>query len=91
MRGRWFLAILLTGWLAAAPAWQKEAPASPININTATAQQLVTLPGVGPSMAKAIIDFRSRNGPFRRVEELLIIKGMSKKKLAKLRPYLKVS
>ncbi len=88
MRGGWILAIVLGAVLAAA---QKEPPAAPVNINTASAEQLATLPGIGPSMAKAIINFRTRNGPFRRVEELLIIKGMSKKKLAKLRPYVKLS
>jgi competence ComEA-like helix-hairpin-helix protein len=68
----------------------KDPPAAPININTATVEQLQTLPSVGPSTAKSIVRYREKNGPFRRVEDLLIIKGMSRQRLQKLRPYVKV-
>ena len=69
---------------------QKTPPTNLININTATIAQLESLPGVGPNTAKAIIDFRNHSGPFQRVEELLAIKGISKSKLEKLRPYVTV-
>ncbi len=68
----------------------KEPPAAPVNINSATEEQLQALPGIGPAMARRIARYRRRNGPFRRLEELLIIRGMSKQKLARLRPYLKI-
>ena len=68
----------------------KRPPAAPVNVNTATLEQLQALPGIGPAMARSIGRHRERNGPFRRVEELLIIRGMSKKKLARLKPYLRV-
>ena len=71
-------------------ALAKDPPAAPVNINTATIEQLQTLPGVGPATAKSIVRYREKNGPFRRVEELLIIKGMSRPRLQKLRPYVKV-
>lgn len=80
--------LLLAAWLLVAAG--KQPPAAPINVNTATAEQLQTLPGIGPAMARQIIHYRQRNGPFRRAEELLIVRGMSKKKLARLRPYVRV-
>jgi competence protein ComEA len=69
---------------------QKTPPAQPININTATIAQLETLPGIGPNTAKSIVDFRNHSGPFQRVEDLLAIKGISKSKLEKLRPYVTI-
>jgi len=48
------------------------------------------LPGIGPTTAKAIVRFREKSGPFRRVEDLLAIRGITKRKLEKLRPYLTV-
>jgi len=82
-------AIVLCIYLAPALA-QKTPPAQPINLNTATIAQLETLPGIGPNTAKSIIDFRNRSGPFQRIEDLLAIKGISKSKLEKLRPYVTV-
>jgi len=69
---------------------QKTPPAQPINLNTATIAQLETLPGVGPNTAKSIVDFRNHSGPFQRVEDPLAIKGISKSKLEKLRPYVTI-
>ncbi len=69
---------------------QKAPPTQPLNLNTATIAQLETLPGIGPNTAKSIIDFRNRSGPFQRIEDLLAIKGISKSKLEKLRPYVTV-
>lgn len=72
-------------------ATRKHPPAKPINLNTATAAQLEQLPGVGPATAKAILDFRAKSGPFRRVEDLLSVHGISEKRLQKLRPYVTVA
>ena len=79
------LALLLAVTVAA-----KDAPLVPVNINAATIAQLKTLPGVGDTMAAAIVRYREKNGPFRRVEDLLIIRGISKKRLASWRPYIKL-
>jgi comEA protein len=76
--------------LAGRSAAQKKPSATPVNINTATIAQLETLPGVGPNTAKSIVDFRNHSGPFQRVEDLLAIKGISKSKLEKLRPYVTI-
>ena len=51
-----------------------------LNLNTATLMELETLPGVGPVLARRILDFREKKGGFRRVEELLVIPGISEKK-----------
>lgn len=70
---------------------KKQPPAAPIDLNAATAQELQELPDVGPKMAKAIVDFRERSGPFRRIEDLLAIKGITKQRLEKIRPYVKIA
>lgn len=57
------------------------APKEPcVNLNIATAEELIKLPGIGEVMAKRIIDYRARHGPFRRSEEIIIIEGFSEKK-----------
>ena len=57
-----------------------------LNINTATKQQLLDLPGVGEVTAKRILTYRAEIGKFSNVDELRAIKGMSKKKLENLKP-----
>jgi competence protein ComEA len=70
---------------------QKNPPAAPIDLNTATSGQLQQLPGVGPAMANAIVQFRKKSGPFERLEDLLAIRGITSRKLERLRPYLTLS
>jgi competence ComEA-like helix-hairpin-helix protein len=79
--------ILLCGILEA----QKQPPAKPIDLNVATSKELQQLPGVGPVTAQRIIEARQKSGRFRRVEDLLAIRGISTKRLEALRPYVTVS
>jgi competence protein ComEA len=51
-----------------------------LNLNLATARELIKLPGIGEVMAKRIIDYRERHGRFRRPEEIIIIEGFSERK-----------
>jgi len=55
-----------------------------------TLKELEQLPGVGPTTAKAIVDFRTKAGRFRRVNDLLVIRGISETKLKKMRPYITI-
>jgi competence protein ComEA len=70
----------------AAPAGSTAtAPAGPVNVNTASAAELESLPGVGPATASAIVDDRTRNGPFASVDDLERVPGIGPAKLAALR------
>lgn len=59
-----------------------------VNINSATAEELDSLPGVGPSTAAAIVEDRDANGPFSSVEDLMRVSGIGEKKFAKLRDHI---
>jgi competence protein ComEA len=58
-----------------------------VNLNTATETELESLPGVGPSTAKSIIDYRTQHGPFHRVDDLLNIRGIGPSKVDQIRPH----
>ena len=68
----------------------KGGPAQPVNLNTATVQQLDTLPGVGPVMAAAIVAWRDAHGKFTSVEQLSEVDGIGPGRLEKLRPLVRV-
>jgi len=70
---------------------KKQLPTRPIDINVASIKELEELPGVGPVTAQRIIDQRQKGGRFRRVEDLLAVRGISQKKLEAMRPYVKIS
>lgn len=74
-----FLAWSLMGSLPASQVQGK------VNINTGSVEELDTLPGIGPAIAARIIEFRTRNGPFRRAEDLLNVRGIGEKKFLKLK------
>jgi len=58
---------------------------SQINVNRATVAELRSLPGIGEATAQRIVEYRRKNPPFRRIEELLIIRGISRNRLEQIR------
>ena len=66
------------------------APSGPVNLNTATVAQLDSLPGVGKSTAQRIVDYRQKNGAFKKIEELMNVKGVGEKSFLKLKPLITV-
>lgn len=66
--------------VAFAPAYaQSGAPKAKVNINTAPASDLETLPRIGPKVAQRIVDFRTKNGNFKKVEEIMKVQGIGEK------------
>jgi competence protein ComEA len=89
------LAILLAGHAAlvaqsSPPAAAAKAPAAVVNLNTATVEQLDGLPGIGPSMAARIVEYRQKNGAFKKIEDLMNVRGIGEKNFLKLKPLVTV-
>ncbi|MEV5505050.1 ComEA family DNA-binding protein [Streptomyces orinoci] len=63
----------------------KAVPSSPVSLNAATAEQLATLPGIGPALARHIIDYRTEHGGFRSVDELRQVHGIGARRFGELR------
>lgn len=87
-------------YVAITPTQSPDPPAKPsgwtkktvgdVDVNTADAQALQSLPGVGPSTAQKIVDFRQEHGAFKSADDLLDVPGIGEKKLEKMRPYVKI-
>ncbi len=63
--------------------------ANTVNINTASAAEIEKLPGIGRKTAEAIVAFREQNGPFRRPEGLMLIRGVSESRFAEFRQFIR--
>jgi competence protein ComEA len=86
------LALAMAALLVSGPAMAagKPAPTAKVNINTASVEQLTTLPGVGPKLAARIVEYRQKSGTFRSTQELINVRGVGEKNFAKLEPWLSV-
>ncbi|MYQ85368.1 ComEA family DNA-binding protein [Streptomyces sp. DvalAA-43] len=71
---------------ALAPGGGGGSPAGPVSLNTATVEQLETLPGVGPVLAQHIVDYRAQHGGFRSIDELREVNGIGDRRFADLQP-----
>ncbi len=72
--------------VAGVPVSKEDAVSGPVNLNTASAEALERLPGVGPSTAAAIVSYRELSGPFGAVDQLLEVSGIGPAKLESIRP-----
>lgn len=80
------LALLTLASLGVAGA--ADAPAGVVNLNTATVEQLQLLPGIGPAVAARIVAQRDTEGPFRKAEELMLVRGVGERTFANLEPWI---
>jgi len=69
---------------------QAESSELVVDINRASVEEFTKLPGIGPALARRIVAFREKHGPFRRVEDLLAIRGIGHKKWKAIHGYLRV-
>ena len=84
--------------VAAASAQQgsaRPAPAlsvgAPVNLNSATVPQLEALPGIGKATAERIVEYREKNGGFKKIEELMNVRGIGEKSFLTLKPLITVA
>jgi competence protein ComEA len=75
---KWF-GSLLAGLLLSVSAW------AAVDLNAATQSELEAVKGIGPAKAKAIIDYRTKNGPYKNVDDLMAVRGFGKASVAKLK------
>jgi len=98
MNRRIFVPLLLAVCLSAAglraanpPRTETAAPSGVININSASAEQIAYLPRVGIKLAQKVVDYRKANGPFKKIEDLMEVKGVGERFFVALRSHLTVS
>ena len=94
--GAGLAAVLISAAVAPAPAAApkpaeaQNAPAAPVDLNTATPDALQAIPGIGEVIAGRIVKWREEHGPFHQVDDLMKVQGIGEKLLEKLRPYVRV-
>ena len=73
------------------PAASNAAPAATVNLNTASPAQLESLPGVGPAMAQRIVEYREQSGGFKKIEELMNVRGIGEATFLKLKELITIT
>ena len=85
------LAAYAQGPSARQSAQASKPAAAVVNINTAATAELEALPGVGPALAARIIDYRQKYGPFKKIEDLMSVRGIGEKSFLKLKPLVTIA
>jgi len=85
------LALSVTSVAAQKPQSAAAPAATPVNLNTATSAQLDALPGIGKATADRIVEYRQKNGGFKKPEELMNVRGIGEKAFLKLKPLVLVT
>ena len=62
-----------------------------VNLNSATAAQIASLPGIGPKTADLVVQYRTKNGPFKKIEEIMNVRGIGEKSFLKIKDRLTVA
>jgi competence protein ComEA len=73
------------------PTTAKPASTLVVNLNTASATDLEGLPGIGAKTAARILEYRQKNGPFKKIEDLMNVRGVGEKNFLKLKPQLTIA
>lgn len=73
------------------PAPKQASTSALINLNTATAAQLESIPGIGAKTAERIVEYRQKNGAFKKVEDLMNVRGVGEKSFLKIKPLITVA
>jgi competence protein ComEA len=63
----------------------------PVNLNSASAAQIALLPGIGPKTADLVVQYRQKNGPFKKIEEIMNVRGIGEKSFLKIKDRLTVT
>jgi comEA protein len=79
------------GQSSSAPSGKDKPATAVVNINTATSAELQTLPGVGAATAARILEYRQKNGGFKKVEDLMNVRGIGEKTFLKLKPLITIT
>lgn len=90
-RKRSFFPVILAVLALSGLATSLAASAGTVNLNTASAEQLALLPRVGETVAARIVAFRDGNGPFKAVEELMLVEGIGERTFELMRPHVAIA
>ena len=85
------IAVAATAAQDSRPPQSKPAAVAPVNLNTATTAQLESLPGIGSATANRILEYRTQHGGFKKIEELMNVRGIGEASFLKIKPLVSIT